>query len=77
MIKRLLIAITIVLSKLSNVTNATEFGPERAQFIINYQSLEQIHLYVLTALTYILGAYPRGGVSKIQILATTGTDSVW
>ena len=40
MIKRLLIAITIVLSKLSNVTNATEFGPERAQFIINYQPID-------------------------------------
>ena len=42
MIKRLLIAITLVLSKLSNVTNATEFGPERAQFIINYQPLDTV-----------------------------------
>jgi len=34
------------------------------------KSLEQIHLYVLIAVAVNLGGYPRGGVSRMQILAT-------
>jgi len=44
-------------------------------FQLKFNSVEQIQSYVHNVIVAQIGGYPRGGVGKMQILATTRTDS--